>query len=654
MNDKTLSETDAAALYGLLAQEICEYAIFLMDVAGNITTWPPGATRVKRFSPGEALGRYFAFLYTPEARDAGLPARHLEIAARDGRFEDEGWRMRGDGSQFWAHVVLTALRDDGGRLRGYAKVTQDLTRRRADEQRMASYVNDVERLLNAVRACTMVWNLATGAVTFSPELAALLGTDAGDLPTNETVWAEMIHPDDLPLWRAAADAMRAQPHARPVLCTFRMLAASGDWQAFSCHADWSVEADEPSVLRGWLVKTSPDAGHQEEIGRLVSELQAADRRKDAFLAMLGHELRNPLAPIANAAQLIRRKAGTQTEIDSNAALIERQVRQLTRLVDDLLDVSRITHDRLSLQVDRVSIAEVVLAAIEMSRPMIEAARQRLRVELPETPMMVDGDPSRMAQVFGNLLTNAAKYSYPGGDITVTAVAQNEQCKVTVSDTGIGIDAQFLPQVFDLFVQADTTRFTHRGGMGIGLNLAQRLVHMHGGRIEAFSQGVGHGSRFTVTLPLARAPEDTPRSSVGGAALRPPPAPAPRPKALPRGLVIVADDNRDAAEALAHLLESLGFRVGVAFDGIEAVDAVRREHPDAVLLDLGMPRMDGYEAARQIRADAHGEGILLVAVTGWGQDTDRDRTRAAGFDAHLVKPVPLERLLEVLDGTAARL
>jgi signal transduction histidine kinase len=380
--------------------------------------------------------------------------------------------------------------------------------------------------------------------------------------------------------------------------------------------------------------------------RLEQALLEADRRKDEFIALLAHELRNPLAPIQNAVQLMRMKRIDDSEIVWCREVIERQGEHLTRLVDDLLDVSRITQGKIKLQREPVDVAAVIARAVEINRPLIDARRHELTLELPHEPVHVHGDLTRLAQAVGNLVSNAAKYTEHGGRIGVTVerMPGDEngpgQAVIRVKDSGVGIPPHMLPQLFELFTQGERTLDQAQGGLGIGLALVRRLVQLHGGTVTAYSGGEGQGSEFVVELPLlaGSAAEASPRASAGGAATPP--------SALGRR-VLIADDNLDSAQSLAMLLKTTGHVVEVAYDGLQAVEAAERFRPQAILLDLGMPNLDGEGAARQIRAQPWGQDIVLIALTGWGQKEARDRTRDAGFDAHLVKPVEFTALAKLL-------
>jgi PAS domain S-box-containing protein len=370
--------------------------------------------------------------------------------------------------------------------------------------------------------------------------------------------------------------------------------------------------------------------------RYEQVLKEADRRKDEFLATLAHELRNPLAPIRNAVEVLKVTGPTGPDLAWGRDVIERQAGQMARLLDDLLDVSRITRGRLELRKGRVTLAAAVESAVETSRPAIDGGGHRLTVTLPPEPVHLDADPVRLAQVFANLLNNAAKYTDRGGDVRLSAERAGQEVVVSVRDTGIGIAPEVLPRLFEMFSQAKPALERSQGGLGIGLSLVRGLAEMHGGRVEARSAGPGRGSEFVVRLPVAAAPE--------GHEQRPAEAEKPRATGL---RVVVADDNRDAADTLAMMVRLMGHEVRIARDGQEAVEAAEAFRPDVVLLDIGMPRLNGYDAARRLRDRPWGRDLLLVAVTGWGQEEDRRRSKEAGFEHHLVKPASpaaLEKLL----------
>jgi len=370
----------------------------------------------------------------------------------------------------------------------------------------------------------------------------------------------------------------------------------------------------------------------QERERVEEALRDADRRKDEFIATLAHELRNPLAPIRNSLHILRIAGGQDSATEQVCEMIERQVVHLVRLVDDLMEVSRITRGKIELRMEPVELAAVIRSAVEASRPLIEAAGHQLAIAIPAEAVIIQGDPVRLSQVVSNLLNNAAKYMDDGGQIWLGAKQEGEAAVISVRDTGIGIAAEMLPHIFKMFTQVDRSVRQAQGGLGIGLTLVRTLVEMHGGQVKANSPGVGQGSEFVVRLPASDSKT----------------VPATRPikgdrQVLPSRRVLVVDDNRDGAQSLGLLLKLLGADVRVVNDGASALELLPSYRPTVVLLDIGMPGMDGYEVARRIRQMPAGRDLMLIALTGWGQEEDRRRTNQAGFDHHLLKPADMATL-----------
>jgi PAS domain S-box-containing protein len=385
--------------------------------------------------------------------------------------------------------------------------------------------------------------------------------------------------------------------------------------------------------QGRVVAISKVARDVTERKRLEATLRDAHRRKDEFIAMLGHELRNPLAPIRNVAEVLRRTSGGNAEAERLCTMLERQVQQMTRLLDDLLDVSRITQGKIRFHRESVDIGAVVQRAVEASRPLVDSRRHKLRVTTPKSVVRVDGDAARLVQLLTNLLNNAAKYTPEGGRIDLRVARRDQVVEIRVCDNGTGIAPDVLPRIFDLFMQADRTQPHSQEGLGIGLTLVRIIAEHHGGSVEVFSAGAGRGSEFVVKLPL------------GSSSARPE-SPVPAPQApMTRKRIVIVDDNRDASQSLATMLRLSGHEVVVAADGPSAIETVRNLRPDLALLDIGLPGMDGYEVARRLRKE--GCTVPLAALTGYGAPEDCERSRAAGFDHHFVKPIDpmaLERLI----------
>jgi signal transduction histidine kinase/ActR/RegA family two-component response regulator len=380
---------------------------------------------------------------------------------------------------------------------------------------------------------------------------------------------------------------------------------------------------------------------QEALRETESRLLEADRRKDEFLATLAHELRNPLAPMRNAVKILKAKGPLDPQLVWARDVLDRQTQGMTRLLEDLLDVSRISRDRLKLRTDRVDLVTVIEAALETSQPAIDAAGHQLTISLPAEPIRLTADPVRLAQVFSNLLQNAAKYTEPGGQIQLTAERGGAEVRVSVRDSGVGIPSEQLSQIFEIFSQAKPALVSAQSGLGIGLSLVKSLVELHGGSIEARSEGAGRGSEFVVRLPVASA---APAERTA--------APSDDEQAATYRILIV-DDNRDSADSLAMYLKIKGHDTRTAYDGEQALQAAEEIRPDVVLLDIGMPRLDGYEVCRRIRQQPWGSGMLVVALTGWGQVEDQRRTEEAGFDRHMVKPIEPAALMKLLASPPTR-
>jgi CheY-like chemotaxis protein/nitrogen-specific signal transduction histidine kinase len=406
-------------------------------------------------------------------------------------------------------------------------------------------------------------------------------------------------------------------------------------------AGGNFSADDKAVL----IQLAHMAAVAFDNARLYEELREQDRHKDEFLATLAHELRNPLAPIRNALQVMRLARNDPAALENSETIIDRQVQQMVRLIDDLLDLSRVSRGKIELRKERVDLGDVLKSAIETSRPLIEEYGHKLTVSVPDEPVPLNADLTRLSQVFLNLLNNSAKYTERGGQIWLCAERRDDTVVVRVRDTGVGIPPQMLPRIFEMFTQVDRSLDRAQGGLGIGLTLVWRLVEMHGGSVEARSEGAGKGSEFIVRLPVARDagldnPDKGSEKECAGPSCR-------------SRRILVVDDNQDAANSLAMLLRMKGHDVRTAYDGLEAVDAAAAHKPDVVLLDVGLPRLNGFDVARRIRESETHRSIVLVALTGWGHDEDRRRSKEAGFDHHMVKPADPAALDRVLESLASR-
>jgi PAS domain S-box-containing protein len=888
--------------FRLLVEGTHDYALFLLDAGGHVSSWNPGAERIKGYKADEVLGQHFSRFYSADDVRAGKPARALAVAEDQGRYEEEGWRLRKDGSRYWASVLITALHDEAGNLRGFSKITRDIslrkeaeetarrlfqeqTAREAAEANAEALRNEREwlrvtllsigdavlaadaqgrvTLMNPVAGTLTGWapdeargrpmaevfritNEQTGRpaedpvarvlregaviglanhtvltardgtvrpiddsaapitdshgrvlgvvlvfhdvtdkrasenalrrseerlrliVEHSPAAVAMLDRDVRYLywsrrwitdfgladedlrgrthydvfPGLPARWIEVhrrclagateradedhfVGPDGREEWlrwevqpwrddrgeiggllifsevitarrnaelarREVEERLRGifeQTAAGIALCDldgrfelvnrrFGELTGRPAEELYALGIQDVTHPDDRAKGPSWLAGQAPGTAETRylcpdgsevwvsssvsvvhrpdgepahalavvidisdrkrielENARLYHELQEADRRKDEFLATLAHELRNPLAPIRNSLHILR-ACGVDGRLAQQATdMMARQVDHIVRLVDDLLEVSRVVRGKIELRPERLELAAIVRRAAEMAQPALDAQGQELVLSLPDRPVYVRGDAVRLTQVLNNLLNNAAKYSNHAGRVWLEVEPAGDQVETRVRDSGVGIPAELLGRVFDLFVQGDRTLARSQGGLGIGLTLVRKLVELHGGSVTARSAGPGRGSEFVVRLPTL--PEGDPAAA--------------GPAGVPNGQhsrlrVLVVDDNVDAAESLAVMIRLWGHEVHLAHDGRSALAAAAALRPDVVLLDIGMPGMDGYEVARRLRQDPDLGAAVMVAVTGWGQEDDRRRSHEAGFTFHLTKPVD-PRLLE---------
>jgi PAS domain S-box-containing protein len=649
--------------------ESSEDAIISKDLNGTITSWNRGAEKLYGYAADEIIGRPISVLIAPGHED-DFPVIMERLSGGERIQQYETVRVCKDGRLVDVSLTVSPIRDAKGSIHGASKIARDITQRKRAEDALQ---RQTERL-------RLLWEAA--AVLLSAEdpelmlrgLFAKIGehvgvdvylnfmvNDSGDalrLASCEGISAEEARRiTQLEFGQAVCGAVAL--HRQPIVATCIQqsddanvqLVKSFGIRAYACNPLLAGDRLLGTLSFASRRKDQFDAAEVAFLAtickyvtvayerlRLLNELKEADRRKDNFLAMLAHELRNPLAPIRTAVKVLHLKGSDVPEARGARHTIDRQVEHLTRLIDDLLDVSRITLDKLTLRQQPVELSEVIAGAVESSRSFIEQRRHELTVTLPPEPVYVHGDLVRLAQVFLNLLNNAAKYTGPGGRIWLTVERQQHDAVVRVKDTGVGIPTDKLPHLFEMFYQVDGSLERAHDGLGIGLSLVRRLVAFHGGSVEARSEGPGKGSEFTVRLPVLVEEPRTPVLAQPGNSER---------SAVASCRILVVDDNRDSADMFAMFLRLRGHDVRTAYDGVEGVEAAERFRPDAVLLDIGMPRLNGEEVCRQIRSTSWGRDVMLIAVTGWDQDENRHRIVQAGFDAHLVKPVDPDAVITLL-------
>jgi len=674
--------------------ESSDDAIVSKRLDGTIQSWNAGAQRLFGYTEEEAVGKPITLIIPPELHDE--ERQILQRLARGERIDHfETIRVTRGGERLAISLTVSPVRDSRGVIVGASKIARNITERRLmeealrEETRVLHVLNNVGAGLAAARlnlerivqvmtdAATEVSGAAYGAFFYRVEseqgvrheLYALTGA-------SREAFAHLPMPRSTPLLAPAFDGQgtvrcddvsknagygrnapyKGMPTAHlPVRSFLAVPVRSGSGEL---HGTLLCGHPQPGLLsqrsERLVLSVAAQAAiaidnarlyeaAQREIAnrkRAEAALSEADRRKDEFLALLAHELRNPLAPIRYAVAMGKKTGRTPEQQRRAEEIIERQAEHMSRLLDDLLDVSRITHGTLELKRARIELTSVVAAAIEAARPLLDARQHTLALDLPKDTVRLDADSVRIAQILSNLLINAAKYTDAGGHIELHAEQKGRTVAISVKDNGIGISAEMMPRLFTLFSQARPALERSEGGLGIGLALVRGLVDLHGGTIEARSEGLNRGSEFTVRLPIVVAAPEQPLSESDA---KPSPSEPLR--------VLVADDNRDSAETCAMLLELAGHKVRTVHTGKAALDLAHRFHPHVLLLDIGMPELNGYQVAEAIRAAPWGQDMTLVAVTGWGQEADRRRALAAGFDHHLTKPIDVTRLEALLQGSS---
>ena len=669
--------------------EYSDDAIITKTLNGVISSWNPGAQRLFGYTAAEAIGKPVTML---------IPDNHLDeepgILARLRRGERidhyETIRRRKDGELINVSLTVSPIKDGTGRIIGASKIARDITRQKRSEELIREQAHvlalldttgktiasqlDLQNVLQTVTdTATQLTGAKFGAFFYNiisdQGEAFLLYTLSGapreafekfGLPRNTAIFNPtftgkgVVRSPDItkdPRYGKMAPHHGMPKGHLPVrsYLAVPVISRSGDVMGglFFGHPDpdrFTERAEQLVVGVAAQATVAMDNARlyeaaQREIAsreRAEAALRETDQRKDEFLATLAHELRNPLAPIRQATIISMSPGASDEQKQWSHEVITRQVRHMSLLLDDLLDISRITRGTLELRTEMADLAEVVEAAIETSRPVIDSKLHSLQLDLPEEPTQIAADPLRLAQVLSNLLTNAAKYTDPRGTIRIRASADDRNVEISVIDSGVGLTPDALSAVFTMFSQVRSTQDRSEGGLGIGLALSKGVVELHGGSIEARSAGPGTGSEFIVRLP---------RRAVAG--FVPPPTTATTPAQTHQRRVLVADDNRDAADSISMLLQMGGHEVTVAYDGQQALESIETLRPDVALLDIGMPGLDGFEVARRVRLDIRMRNTLLIAVTGWGQASDKARALAAGFDMHFTKPVEPATLIDLL-------
>jgi PAS domain S-box-containing protein len=654
--------------FRLLVETIRDYAIFMLDQEGHVVTWNAGAERIKGYRADEIIGQHFSIFYPEGARQRRWPQHELKVAARTGAFEDEGWRVRKDGTQFWANVVITALRDADGQLLGFAKVTRDLTQRRAHEE-------DLRRSEERFRL--LVENVPEYAIFMLDPNGTVATWNGGAQRMKGYMAEEIIGKHFSIFYPREVKESGWTDHELQVAAEQGRFVDTGwrvrkDGTTFWAHVVITALRDDKGRLIGYAKLTrdmtearrleAMEVANQERDEMLEAErsarmaAQRATRLKDEFLATLSHELRTPLSAILGWTQVLLRSNSVEEPEAQRQAIevIDRNARAQAQLVDDLLDLSRIMTGKLRLDLHQISFTSIVEATVQSVRPSADAKRIRLKAILGASHDIVSADSGRLQQIVWNLLTNAIKFTPEGGQVQVLLQRVNSHLELSVSDTGIGIPPSYLPHVFDRFSQKDSSITRAYSGLGLGLAICKQLVEQHGGSIQAASQGEGKGATFSVRLPVSIAqlqeegmPRIHPSAEVQSEEMLPLPS-------LEGVHVFSVDDEPDARELLRTVLEERGARVTSFGSAAEALAALAKARPTILVCDVGMPKMDGYQMIRAVRAkEALGDRLPALALTAFARAEDRKRSLIAGYQAHLAKPFDVGELILVVADLVGR-
>lgn len=618
-----------------------EDAIVSKSLEGIVQTWNAAAERLFGYTAEQAVGRHVSFLIPPDR--AGEEDRIIARIKAGQRIEPyDTRRLRSDGRSIPVSLSVSPIMDEAGRVAGASKIARDITERlqakrqqRESEQRFRALIEQIQDyaiFLTGPQGRPTTWNQGVQRVLGFTEAEFI----------DQNIVPAIFTPEDIRSGVAQAEFDQAARHGSASNDRWMQRKDGSRFWAAGITTALHNEAGELVGFTKIMRDQTKQKHLEDDLRGIAAQLSEANRRKTEFLAILGHELRNPLSPILTGLEVLKLVQDNPAEREETRHMIERQARQMSRLIDDLTDVSRITRGKLELRKTRVALADAVQSATEATRPTIDAAGHGLTVTLPPQPLFLDADPSRLAQIFSNLLSNASKYTPPGGRIRLSAKQQGSAVTVTVQDNGIGLPANVQDNIFDMFMQSDRqSAADSRGqGLGIGLTLVKQLVKMHGGKITVHSEGAHKGSEFSVELPLL---EESPPTGP-----KAPSAETASPSSRHR--ILVVEDNPEAADLLSKTVTMLGNEVRTAYDGSQGIEVAAAFRPAIALIDLAMPHMNGYETAQYIQAQSWGRDMTLVALTGWAQEADKQRTEAAGFDHYLLKPVDppkLQRLLAAL-------
>jgi PAS domain S-box-containing protein len=630
-----------------LAHKIGKIGHWEWNSVTDENNWSPEIEALYGLPPGGFEGGYAGWAKMLHPDDLPKAEADVRRAMDTGEYFTEFRVIWPDGSIHWLETRAHVFKDEHGKPVRIMGVNMDVTERKQAEEKRRESEQRLRFVMDSMPQKIFTAKPNGEMDYFNPIWSEFTGLSFQQI--RDWGWTQFIHPVDLAenirVWQRSIDT------GEPFQFEHRFRRADGEYRWHISRAKALKDAEGKVLL--WI-GSNTDIHEQrqtaDQLRKMTADLSEADRRKDEFLATLAHELRNPLAPIRNGLEIMRLSSGSDTGVDDAMeearTMMERQLGQMVHLVDDLLDVSRISRGKLELRKVRSELAAILKSAVETSRPLIDSGGHELTISLDPEPVFVDADVTRLTQVFANLLNNAAKYSDPGGRIWLTAERQGSDVVVSVKDAGIGIPPDMLPKIFEMFTQVDQSLERSRGGLGIGLTLVKRLVESHGGSVEAHSEGQDKGSEFIVRLPVVLSKIDE---------IKPPPVEGGPVCSAGGCRILVADDNEDSATTLAIMLEIMGNEVRTAKDGLQAVNLAAAFQPDVIFLDIGMPKLNGYEACRRIREQPWANKVVLIALTGWGQEEDRRRSEEAGFNHHMAKPIVpsvIERLLAEMSATPA--
>jgi PAS domain S-box-containing protein len=616
--------------FRLMVESIDDYAMFMVDPKGFITSWNRGAERLTGYSENEALGQPFSILYPKNEISKDHAIYELAMARQKGRHEEEGLRVRKDGTVYHAQIIVWPVEDKSGEVVGFAKITRDITLRKMAEQALKDSEAKFRIMTDAMPQ--MVWSALPNGQQDYINQQWFHFTGAEKKSELGVGWLDQVHPDDKALvsdaWHqsiATGNNFEGQFRLHHMSETYR----------WTLGRALPVRNEQGKIIR-WM-GTLTDIHEQK---RAETTLYESTRRKDEYLAMLAHELRNPLAPIRNSTELLRRFTNADNIIINSLDVIDRQVAHMTRLIDDLLDVARISRGKIELRRETFELGELIRHTANDFNSDYKNKNVSLSVDVPDSPVWSYADRTRIAQAIGNLLHNALKFTEPQGEVSISLSVEMRNGKslgvVRVKDSGIGIDPNLLDQLFEPFVQADQGLARSNGGLGLGLALIKGFANLHGGKVEAKSAGPGYGSEFIFQIPLSK-----------GLVARPHAVAATK---VARSLkIVLIDDNRDMVETLAALLAMDGHVIKCAYDGESGLNLIKSEQPDLVFCDIGLPgKLDGYAVASGVRKDATINKTFMVALSGYGQEKDKKLASEAGFDDHLLKPVDFKELTAMIN------